>query len=189
MSARQKRWTVKLSRVLGCSHQWQIGLEDQQWCHVQVGDEQVLISKEAQILRCVQKDVGDLLPACSSECLLLCCCLLGRQHQRQRCQKDEHTNPQGWNHHWSESGSDWVSEGQEVTEQAALHHGPSNSPPPYHTAEAAELLTPQTYSVLLPWRTLQGIIPTILYKAVHHTCQDTICHTHFCIILPCCSFL
>lgn len=49
-----------------------------------------------------------------------------------------------------------------------------------HTSEAAELLLPQTDSTSLPQRTLEEIIPTVLYKAVfktlhavtgEHTCQ------------------
>lgn len=48
--------------------------------------------------------------------------------------------PQSWNDYWPESGGSGVSEGQEVTEQTALHHGQPISHAPLHTTEAAELL-------------------------------------------------
>lgn len=41
-------------------------------------------------------------------------------------------------YHWSECGGVWLSEGQEVTEQTALHQGQPITPAPLHTVEAAE---------------------------------------------------
>ena len=50
---------------------------------LQEGGEQTIHPEEAEILQCVQQDVGDLLSVCGGQCTFLCCSLLGEQHQRQ----------------------------------------------------------------------------------------------------------
>lgn len=63
---------------------------------------------------------------------LLCCGLLVEQYQAQRCQR-------AWVISGQDLGDNWVSEGQEVTEQADLHHGWSIPPPLWHLTETEEL--------------------------------------------------
>ena len=76
-------WSCWGIQIFRCALEQQTGLVYQHQCCVLGRDEQTVFPAEAQILQCVQQDARDLLPVWDGKCHLLCCSLLGEQHQCQ----------------------------------------------------------------------------------------------------------